>query len=193
MQRKRVYCKRLAKYLSLSLLFTPVIFRCVVAFMKKIGIDYDAVIHNLSKSFPSEGFFAKIRVQPSYPLLKLMLRRFKTSSWRSLPERIHRGDYLLKKLPETCLFPGTVSEKHTYWVFPILHDHPDDLIKNLRNSGFDATRKHSLEIIEPSKDNPGNTLPDCRRIVQHILYLPFYRQIPMNEVDRMIEKIKSAG
>jgi perosamine synthetase len=189
-QRKASYFKKLAKYLFLKLLFPRAIFRTVVALSKKTSIDYDALIHGLSRSFPGEDLLSKIRMQPSLPLLKLMLHRFETFSEAATREHIRRGCYLLQNLPETCRFPGGNSEKHTFWVFPVMHDHPDHLIRRMRISGFDATRRHSLQVVESAEGKQNNEMPNCRRIESQIVYLPLYRQIPEAEIDRMVGCMK---
>lgn len=185
-QRRSSYFKKLAKYLFLKLLFPRAIFRTVVALSKKTSIDYDALIHGLSRSFPGEDLLSRIRRRPSLPLLKLMLHRFETFSEAAAREHIRRGGYMLQNLPETCRFPGVGSERHTFWVFPVMHDHPDHLIRRLRSSGFDATRRHSLQVVEPTERKQDNEMPNCRRIVSRIVYLPLYRQIPEAEIHRMI-------
>jgi dTDP-4-amino-4,6-dideoxygalactose transaminase len=190
-QKRSAYFRKLTKYLFLKLLFPPAIFYCFVSLSKIAGIDYDSIIQNLSKSFPGGDFFIKIRIQPSYPLLKLMLRRFKNFSDLSIQERIYRGRYLLNNLSDVCRIPGIELEKHTFWVFPILHDHPVNLIQNLRKAGFDATQKHGMEVMKTGDCCPDNKVADCNHIVRHIVYLPFYNQIPMAEIDRMISLIKT--
>lgn len=192
-QSKLSYFKKLTKYLFLKLLFPPAVFRCVVTFLKKTRVDYDNLLQSLSRSFPGEDLLSKIRLQPSFPLLKVMLRRFETFSEKTILERIRLGGYLLENLPATCQFPGIRSEKHTFWVFPILHNYPDELIQDLRNSGFDATQKHSLRVMKSADGRPDNEMLNCSRIVRNIVYLPLYRQIPTGEINRIANCMKASG
>ena len=185
-QKTSSYFKKLAKYMLLMLFFPPGIYRCLVAVLQRAAIDYDAFIHKLSRSFPGSDLMPQIRVQPGSPLLKLLLRRFETFPRHAIEEHIGRGRSLLQRLPETYRFPGAKSKQHTFWVFPILCDEPDSLIRKLRDSGYDATQKHSLQLVAPAEGDPGAATPNCRSILRHIVYLPLYPRIPTIEIERMI-------
>lgn len=190
-QKRSTYVKKLIKYMLLTPCFSPTVYRCFVALLNRTSIDYDTLIQGLSRSFSGGDLLSQIRLQPSFPLMRLLLRRFETFSVQTLEERIRKGRHLLKSLPQEYRYPGVQSEKQTFWVFPILCDDPDRLIRKLRNSGFDATQKHSLQLVAPPEGQPEDAAPNCSKILRHIVYLPLYHQMPAAEIDRMIDLMEA--
>ena len=48
-----------------------------------------------------------------------------------------------------CQFPVPKHNEHSFWVFPILHAEPKQLIRRLLHAGFDASLAHSLFVVPP--------------------------------------------
>ena len=181
-QSRRKFLMKVLKYFLLILVSSPKIFPFVIKILEKKEIDYDNYIHNLSRSFPNGDFFENIRKQPSFPLLKLMLRRFKTYDYSIIDKRIERGFFLTNNLPEFFLFPGIQSNFQSYWAFPVIASEPQKLVSALKKAGFDATYKSSLKITE-------STVQTAERILNQVIFLPLYPEMPLTEFKRMIECI----
>ncbi len=186
-QHRKEFLKKIIKYHLITFLSSPRIFPRVINFIKRKNIDYDSYIHNLSRSFPSGNFFEKIRKQPCYPLLKLLHYRLETYQHQTIEARIERGNYLLQKLPDSFKFPGQQTLFQTYWAFPILVAEPLKVINNLRDNGFDATNKNSLQIVGLTNNSDTQTL---QQLQNQLVFLPLYPEIPMSELKRMIQLLQ---
>jgi perosamine synthetase len=188
-QSRRKFVMKVLKYFLLILVSSPKIFPLIIKYLEKKGIDYDAYIHKLSRSFPNGNFYEQIRKKPCLPLLKLMLRRFKTYDFSRINKRIERGNFLVNNLPESILFPGIHSMHQTFWAFPILTAKPQELILAFRTVGFDATHKSSLKIIESTGKNLVSTVHTAQRILSQAIFLPLYPEMPLEEFKRIVECI----
>lgn len=180
------FLKKTLKYIVIHFLSSPKIFPLVIKLLKRKGIDYDTYIHTLSRSFPNGNFFEKIRRQPGYPLLKLLLYRIETYNFHTIEARIERGNYLLSNLPQLFTFPGQQAIFQTYWAFPIITNEPQKVIESLRKNGFDVTNKNSLSIVGMANNNTSEVLPNIKSIQNKIVFLPLYAEIPMNEIAKMV-------
>jgi hypothetical protein len=94
--------------------------------LRLLGIDYDALLSRSVCGFAGAGFLRKIRRQPSAALLALLERRLTTYSLQRIDERRKLAMRALEALPYVTI-PGRDNASHTYWVFPILCDEPEEL------------------------------------------------------------------
>jgi perosamine synthetase len=184
-QGRRKYLMKILKYILILLVSSPKVLPKVIKYLERKGIEYDAYIHSLSRSFPKGDLFVKIRYQPGSPLLKLMLRRFRKYDYSIIEKRTERGDFLLNNLPESFIFPGFKSVVQTYWAFPVLTSEPSELIPVLRTAGFDATHYSSLKCVEKNCKDAISEIYISERILNQIIYLPLYPEMPVNELKRM--------
>jgi hypothetical protein len=161
----------------------------IIKRLEKKGVDYDSYIHGLSRSFPNGNFFEQIRKQPSLPLLKLMNSRFNFYDFSIIEKRMERGRMMARAMPESLIFPGSESTVQTYWAFPVLTLEPLKLVAKLKKAGFDATHKSSLEIIELPENNRTSTIQIAESILNQIVFLPLYPEIPLSEFKRMVEEM----
>jgi perosamine synthetase len=189
-QSRRKFLVKTLKYILIILMSSYKIFPFLIKYLEKRGINYDAYIHSLSRSFPNGNLFDKIRRQPCVPLLKLMLHRFKTYEFTIIEKRIERGVFLANNLPVSFLFPGSKSTYQTYWAFPVLTSEPLKLIPALRKAGFDATHHSSLKIVGTFGNNTNCNIETSESILNQIVYLPLYPEMPMNEFKRMTRCLK---
>ncbi len=184
-QERKLFLKKILKYLLLNRVASKRIFPIIIKLIQKRGKDYDLVLHDLSRSFPNDDFFHQIRKRSSFPLLKFMHYRFKTYDFSKIEMRIERGNFLVRNLPQSLIFPGEISIHQTYWVFPILSSKPKELVSILAKAGFDATNRSSLKVVSSNKNNAGLIMPNADRILNQIIYLPLYPEMPLNEFVRM--------
>jgi len=186
-QHRKKFLQKAIKYIFITFLSAPRIFPRVIKFIKRKNIDYDSYIHNLSRSFPSGNFFENIRKQPCFPLLKLLLYRLETYQHKTIEARIERGNYLLQNLPDSLKFPGQLATFQSYWAFPILATEPQKVMDILRENGFDATNKNSLQIVGLERNSDTEAL---QQLQNQIVFLPLYPEIPMTELNRIIKLLQ---
>lgn len=180
------FFRKTLKYILIVFLSSHHIYPLIVWLLKKRGIDYDSYIHTLSRSFPGNDFFTRIRQQASFPLLKLLDYRFETYPFQNIDARIEKGNYLLRNLPESFRFPGQQAFRQTYWAFPVLTTETQRVIAGLRAEGFDATTKNSLLIVGNNGDEAKKTLQNVQILQNQIVFLPIYPELPMEELNKMI-------
>jgi dTDP-4-amino-4,6-dideoxygalactose transaminase len=191
-QSNRQFVSRVAKYCLLVMLSWRPIFSCWTSILRLAGIDYDALISRSVRGFGGSGFLAKIRRQPSAAVLALLERRLKMYSRERIGERRRLALQALELLPNVTI-PGRDNPSHTFWVFPILCDEPEELRRHLIACGFDATRgASSMSVVEP----PDTTHPrasQAERELGRLLYLPVYPGVAATDLERLAEAIVGFG
>lgn len=191
-QNRSKFLMKTLKYFFIILMTSPKIFPVVIKFLEQRGIDYDKYIHQISRSFPKGDLFANIRKQPSLPLLKLMLHRFRTYDFSNISKRMELGDFIVDNLSGSFIFPGKKSIVQTYWAFPVLTSDPAKLLPVLKKAGFDATHHSSLQVVGFSGTQTVTGLQTSHSILDRIVYLPFYPEMPRSEIDKMISILKTS-
>lgn len=176
-QSRRAYFARLLKYSALKALSARVPFGIAARCCGAAGRDPDALIGRLARNFPSKDFFHRIRRQPSAPLLKLLLRRWRCYDPDRLRVRTEKGYSLAKQLGDVSVKDDPASEANTSWVFPILVTDPNSVVKRLRQVGFDATNQSRLEVISAPEDRAELEPHNAREAVLRTVFLPWYPEL----------------
>lgn len=187
-QSNRQFLLRVVKYYLLVMLSWRPIFSLWTSILRLAGIDYDALISRSVRGFGGSGFLAKIRAQPSAALLALVERRLETYSQQRIEKRRRLGLQALELLSNVTI-PGSDNPSHTFWVFPVLCDEPEELRKHLIACGFDATRgASSMSVVEPSNAGYQRAI-HAQRELGRLLYLPVYPGVAVAELKRLAEAI----
>ena len=191
-QSNRQFLSRVAKYCLLVTLSWRPIFSLWTSMLRLAGIDYDALISRSVRGFGGSGFLAKIRRQPCSALLALLERRLKTYSQQRIDERRQLALQALGLLPNVTI-PGRDNPSHTFWVFPILCDEPQELRRHLIACGFDATRgASSMSVVEPHDPAHQRAL-QAEQDLGRLLYLPVYPGLAAGDLKRLAEAIAGFG
>lgn len=184
------FLRRVVRAAALKSLSSQWAFSLLANCCRWLGTSHDAVLSRSVRGFADGDFFRRIRRQPSLPLLALMIRRLKQSHANRVARRIGLAERILVELPGITR-PGENAGYHSYWVLPVHHDRPDELIRSLWQSGFDATRgASSMTVIEP--DDPGLPVPhQARDSLRRLLYLPFDESMSDADVQRLAAAIRN--
>ena len=177
-QRRGVYLGRLTKYAALKVGSARPVLHLLVRGCEALGLDCDRLFNGLVRGFAGPRFFARIRRQPSAPLLASMQRRLRTFDRSRLAARTAKGRLLAELLGPDVPRGGEEMIDHTYWVFPILVHEPDRMVTLLRQAGFDATRGTRLAVIAPPADRPELAPVAARAMLAHVVFLPLYPEMP---------------
>ena len=89
--------------------------------------------------------------------------------------------------------PGAEANEHSFWVFPILHAEPKQLIQRLLRAGFDASLAHSMFVVPPPQDRPELSPAMAEEMLPHIVHLPCYAEIPDHELRRLAREVRLAA
>jgi perosamine synthetase len=179
------YLKRLAKYAMLKALACRPICGLFVKYCRAIGCDYDRMVNRAARGFPGDDFFDQIRRQPSAPLLAMLERRLTRCDCRRSERHVAKGTALAASLRNIVPCPGATVTPHTYWVFPILVEQPDQMLEHLTRSGFDATQGQSLCVVAPPADRLGQRATAAENLLANVVFLPFYPEMPARQSQRM--------
>ncbi|MCH8836882.1 MAG: DegT/DnrJ/EryC1/StrS aminotransferase family protein [Candidatus Marinimicrobia bacterium] len=191
--RRSYFFKRVMKYIALKVLSYPRVYGVAVGLLKMLGIDYGVFIVSLARTFKGRDLLNLIRMQPSAPLLALLLRRLKSYNRSDLDGRLSAGNYVVKGLDDRSAIPGADNLSHTFWLFPLLSSHPGQLIASLRRSGFDATSDSTqLHCVSPDRDRAKST-GTSRKIIDTAVYLPVYGSIPTRDLARMVSIVNASA
>jgi dTDP-4-amino-4,6-dideoxygalactose transaminase len=191
-QSNRQFVSRVAKYCLLVLLSARPIFSFWTNILRLLRIDYDALISRSVRGFGGSGFLGKIRRQPSAALLALLERRLQTYSQQRIDQRQKRARQALELLPYVSI-PGRGNPSHTFWVFPILCDQPEELRQHLIACGFDATRGASSMCVAEPRDASHPPAHQTARDLSRLLYLPVYPGLAVADLERLAEAIAGFG
>lgn len=186
-QSRFSFAKRIAKYAVVKTLSTRIICGAIYRLMKMRGSSHDSMASTMARGFAGPGFFSKIRKQPSTPLLGLL--RYKLEKYQAIETEVRRehGQFLLNSLGKEFRVLGAEMNRQTWWVFPILVDHPEVVVRKLWDAGFDATNHCSLHAIFDSDDSIART------VLKHIVFLPLHCDMPKRELTRLARIVRESG
>jgi len=175
LQSRWQFFKRVSKYGVLKLLNRQWPYTILCAGARLLGKSPDA-IYFATRGFTGSDFFGKIRQQPSFPLLALLLRRLKSVSVGRIRERRQVAESFRRCIPHICC-PGQ-GGNHSYWLFVIRIGNPEECCQKLLQAGFDALLWPVSLCVVPAVGGmrdlrPRNALALCRQI----LFLPVYPEV----------------
>ncbi len=173
------FLRRVLKVAALKALSRPWIYGIL---LKRLG-DPGAVLRGFGKG----DLLQEIRRRPSARCLRLLARRLGEDGD---PGRAARVRDFLARLDPRIERPGQAAASHAHWLVPVLVRDPDALVAALRAEGFDATRgATSLRVVEA----PGAALPNARRLLAEVVYLPVSALVPDADLARLAALIPGPG
>lgn len=141
------------------------------------------------RNFRGRNQLKKLRKQPGYPLLKLLLHRLKTYDPDLVRRRIAAARTLLNRIPDVHR-PGREAIDHGYWLFPICSGDPVGLRRRLHREGFDSTLGHkAFVVLPPPADRPELKALEATELMEQSLYLPIHFRMSNEDVVRMADAI----
>ncbi|NNM32807.1 MAG: DegT/DnrJ/EryC1/StrS aminotransferase family protein [Gemmatimonadetes bacterium] len=161
------YLRRVAKYALVLLVLTRPVYGVLVRLTRG---QHQRFLKSAVRGFPGKEFFARIRRQPSVPLLATMARRLKSPDLAALAERRRQGRMLLEDLPHAVV-PGHEAPHHSYWVFPVTVAEPAEAVTQIRGLGLDPSRgTTSLTVVTPPDGRPPPR--GAMATMRNVLFLP---------------------
>lgn len=187
-QTNRAYLKRILKYTFVKLISTWPVAASIRLGFRAIGSNHDAMAAGMAKGFAGDDFFRRIRQQPSTALLSQLARRIHRFDPTRIENRKRRGQQLTQFISRgnKNLFPiGCQAIDPTHWVFAVMVEQPDRVVRELWNLGFDATSHSSLQPVIDDPLESDQVLPEARRILEHLVFLPLDLPMPVREIERL--------
>jgi dTDP-4-amino-4,6-dideoxygalactose transaminase len=188
-QPTRSYFGRILKYGLLKLISNRVMYGGVLGALRLRGKDHDQFLHTRLKSFSeSQDLLRGLRWRPCEPLRRLLRRRIMRYDEDQIEARQRNGRRLASHMRSLGFMPARHRSTDTYWVFPMLTHDKVGLSQWLLAHGFDIVRQSSLVAIQPPDGH------HCRpqvaeRLLQSLVFLPAYAEMPDREIDRLARLI----
>ena len=181
------YFWKLSKYSVLKIITYKVPFEVITKTLNFIGMDYDKLISRTVRSFPKKDLSAQIRKRISIPNFALLNKRFNSRIEKKIGIRNEKGALLRILLKDRYKNPFINSGDINFWVFPILTREPEQIIRYLRLSGFDAFKKHTLSVYSGKNSDKETALPETRALFSEMIFLPFFRELPDRSIERLAQ------
>ena len=178
---------RLLRYSVLKGLSHPWPYAWITRGCRMARVNQDDFVSGAARNFPPDRLFERLRQQPAMPLVRLLLRRLATYDRQRIADRRARGEALRARLHPSFALSRDGAVDNTYWVFPILVDDPVATVQRLRQAGFDATCRTRLAIVEPPPTRPDLDPVHVRRLLEHLVFLPWHARLPQRALDRMVD------
>ena len=180
------YFRELLTHVCVKVFTVPLVFGLFYRACLLADKDFERVINAVRNLPEEEEDLSVIRKQPSPPLLALLARRLRRFDPARLRERAQIGMEFAKVLPPGLALLGSKADFHSFWLFPVLADAPEQFAAVLRSYGFDATSASSaLSLIDPPA---GGTVPSAaklRAVSRKLMYLPVYPALPRRALVRL--------
>lgn len=184
-QRSNLWFRRRAlKYGLLKALSIPFAYKIVVLLIEAVGQDPETMIGEAARGFSGTSLLDAIRTRPPTRMIALMADRI--SEARDCSKRRNVCIEFLARLPGTISDIGSSTDKHAYWLLPIRVADPVRVVKDLRLSGFDATRgTTSLRALAPT------ATPMAKSLMEDIVYLPHPDGLTVRQRNRLAKMVGS--
>ncbi len=183
-QSRASFMLRLARFAALKLLSGKRAAAFTRYCVEGLGGDFDSLANSAVRGFRSSELLAQLRRQPSAALLRLLRRRWRTYDFARIANRIQLGLYLDNRIGLTH------SASHSYWVYPVFVHDPIALRDRFRAAGFDATCQARMTVV-PAIDGL-RTPATASNEWKHVVFLPWYPDMPLNVVAAMADLIRPA-
>ena len=179
------------KYTLLKIASNRFVYVWIFQICKLCRQDPDLVINALAKNFGKGDLLQRIREQPCGALISLLDRRRKTYRFSRTEERTRLGRALAAQLNHHVKLPGLRSERHSFWVFPILTHERESLIRFLRQKRLDATTRHNLTVLRTPPDGSNRDAPTSLQLLENIVFLPIYPELTSEAREKLVESIQA--
>lgn len=188
-QGRYQFFDRLMLFAELLFITQELPYSVIVGAARRLGLE--EFINTPVRNFRGRNQLKKIRKQPGYPLLALLLHRLRTFDPTLVQKRIAAAEAVLETIPNVAR-PGADSDDHSYWLFPVCCDDPVGLRKRLHREGFDSTLGHkTFVVLQPPADRPELATSEAGEMMRRSLYLPVHYRIGKDDLKRLAEAIRS--
>jgi dTDP-4-amino-4,6-dideoxygalactose transaminase len=189
-QSRRTFAGRVVKYAGLWALLRSGPLTDLASWLAgRRGLRISDLIRGLLRNVTGEFKVENLRLQPSWPLLRLLHRRLRQHT----PERVRRrqlaGQELRRRLDGMEL-PGSHGLDHLHWIFPAVVADPQKASHRLLQDGFHTqTGLSNLNAFDPPEDRPDLVPHEAWRLCRHSLLLPLHGGMSAATIERLCEVV----
>lgn len=200
-QNSLAFFKKVLRFSLIKAISYRAIFAWLVSSLAFLGIEADFFLSRIARGFPANvDLLNAIRKRPALGLLKLLERRLANFDPDLIQSRTKLAEQFSAKLHKLGITtPGLAAERHTHWAFAIIVDQtlggdPKSVVQALRAIGLDATQGASNLVAvtgERGKEDQEEEAPSAKALLQSIVYLPCYAEIPERVFEQAVEVLSS--
>lgn len=161
--------------------------------LKARGQTFDDLLANPIRNIAKLGSSKKLRFQPSTGMLRLLAYRLRNFNEAELDRRTVKGATLSSLIGTSMVQPAAGNKAHSYWVFPVVSDHPGEFISSLRAQGFDAADLPRSRAVAAPDDRPELHPKTAEEIMKNLVILPCYPDMSDSEIARLATCVKEAA
>jgi perosamine synthetase len=185
MESRKAFAWRVFEGCLQSLMSLRVVYTSLVWLAGLRGWNPDQLIDRLGKRFPGEGLMAQLRQHPCAAQLRLLDRRLRTYDDARIQKRKANAQVLIEGLGLATTHSELSDARHTFWLFAYRCEHPEKLVQSLWEVGVDSARYGSLELVPAPPGRGGLDCPVARGLLDQIVFLPCYVELPKLALARM--------
>lgn len=196
------YLTKVLKYAFVYLFLNcPRIIKPSVYLAHTLNIDHKVYAVKMLRGFPDK-LIEKLRHRPSTALLAMMRARMSTFDVAEINVANIKAEYVSERIPACIVQVGNKAEIRNHWLFPIIVENPEEVVKALNDLGVDAYRGATqLNVMEPDDVDAHLTHLDAfvssypheaKYLIDHVIYLPVNKTVPFRELDRICSALSSA-
>jgi dTDP-4-amino-4,6-dideoxygalactose transaminase len=90
-------------------------------------------------------------------------------------------------LADKFSLPGISAQDHTYWVYPVISAELKTKIAFFRDHNFFLSSQHGIRLY----DQDNGELSQAKTMLDNIVYLPIYKEMPDKDKSRLINLLKT--
>lgn len=184
LQSRLSFVQRVARFAAIKMLSGERTSALLKYCMESVGLDFDSMANTMVRGFASSNLLRQLRRQPSTPLLRLLRRRWLSYDFTRIKSRTDMGRYLDLSLGYAH------TSAHSFWVYPIFVRNPNEVCGRLRAAGFDATCQARMTVVSPTNELNQPVL--AASMWKHVIFLPWYPDIPQQAVEKMASLIRAS-
>ncbi|HWL07406.1 MAG TPA: DegT/DnrJ/EryC1/StrS family aminotransferase [Planctomicrobium sp.] len=189
-QSRWAYLKKLAKAGLLKLLTYRIPLGLAIRLAQMVRVDLVTVFSRMTRGFQQGELLHQLRQQPCGALLRMIRHRLHAYPESRISQRITNAEQIRNALEDDeKLCPVTKGET-SFWLFPVFIEHAESLIAKLRQHGFDATQRGSLQPVRASASDHQQASDSVNDLLNRMVFLPCYAEMGAHEIDRMCRVVK---
>lgn len=178
-QTRREFLMKLLKCGVLKGLSARPVYGLLAAWARRRGRRIDDVLGPLARGFPGPVRLEPLRRRPCAGLLRLMARRLETYDPRRIEVRIETGRRYIEGLGLAETQPELLATPHSFWLFPLVDDRPEERMAEFATHGIDAAQRGRLEVIPAPPGRPELDCPSAKELLRRTVLLPCYGGVPV--------------
>jgi dTDP-4-amino-4,6-dideoxygalactose transaminase len=175
------YKVKVLKTMLLKFISSRAVFKMINVICASFKIDIDKMMYQATKSFTGSDFYDKIRMRPSKQLLLMLAKRLASHSCAEIDRHREECLKLNEGLSRRYLIPGIKAMHHIYWVCPVLSAELKNKTPYFRSENFFLSSQHGICRY----GGAAGDLKNSETIINNVVYLPFYPQMPSREKKRL--------